>query len=124
MKNKKNILNVDKILNKDFDVLPSGYDPNQVDELLDFVIEDYKSFNKEIEDMQERMLQIEEKNKRLENELASTSSLLQNYKTQLEDYEKDGYHYAHFENRVRSLEKRIGSPTNTETQQIEKKDTE
>jgi DivIVA domain-containing protein len=122
MKNKKIILNVDKILNKDFDVLPSGYDPNQVDELLDFVIEDYKNFDKEIDDIQDRIAEIEQKNKKLENELSSTLGLLESYKTKIEEYERDGYHYAHFENRIRSIEKKVGTNNNTETQQIENKD--
>lgn len=51
---KKN-LNSSIILNKKFDVELSGYNAKQVDQYLDKIILDYKSFEEEIEILQDKL---------------------------------------------------------------------
>lgn len=42
-----------EILEKDFKTKMRGYNPQEVDEFLDLVIKDYKSFEREISDLKE-----------------------------------------------------------------------
>lgn len=55
-----------EIVDKDFKTKLRGYDPEEVDEFLDLIIQDYKSFQDEIEDLKDD-------NDRLISELDETS---------------------------------------------------
>lgn len=49
------ILSQKEIVEKDFKTKLRGYNPQEVDEFLDLVIQDYKSFQDEIEELQEQV---------------------------------------------------------------------
>lgn len=55
-----------EIVDKDFNTKMRGYDPVEVDEFLDLVIQDYKSFQDEIDELKEEV-------ERLVEELDETS---------------------------------------------------
>lgn len=49
------ILTQKEIVEKDFNTKLRGYNPQEVDEFLDLVIQDYKSYQDEIEDLKEQV---------------------------------------------------------------------
>lgn len=49
------ILTQKEIVEKDFDTKIRGYNPQDVDEFLDLVIQDYKSFQDEIDELKEQV---------------------------------------------------------------------
>lgn len=49
------ILTQKEIVEKDFKTKMRGYSPQEVDEFLDLVIQDYKSFQDEIEELKEQV---------------------------------------------------------------------
>ena len=64
MDNRK--LSKENILNKQFTPNVKGYDPNEVDEFLDVVIEDYKTFEKFEKESKEYIQSLEKENRRLQ----------------------------------------------------------
>lgn len=49
------ILTQKEIVEKDFKTTMRGYSPKEVDEFLDLVIQDYKSFQDEVEELKEQV---------------------------------------------------------------------
>lgn len=76
------ILTQKEIVEKDFKTKLRGYNPQEVDEFLDLVIQDYKSFQDEIEELKEQVeslvVEIDESSKqsstRNQNQNANQSS--------------------------------------------------
>jgi DivIVA domain-containing protein len=48
-------LDVETILNKEFEVEFKGYSPIEVDQFLDLVVKDYDSYNQTIEELQQKV---------------------------------------------------------------------
>lgn len=94
---KKSNYSSESLLNFKFDPKEKGYDPLQVDQVFDKIIEDYETLNKEIQIItndNEKHLQevakLKEKNEALEFELAKLKQQLNEY-SKIKDINPDNY---------------------------------
>ena len=65
----KLILDPEKIVNQEFSIDFKGYNPDQVDAMLDNVISDYQTYNKMIDDLKEKIDDLERTNASLRAKL-------------------------------------------------------
>jgi DivIVA domain-containing protein len=85
----KKKLNSKIVLNKKFDIELSGYNAKQVDTYLDLILEDYKSFEQEIEilkdKLEEKMAILSTKDEKIEN----LKLEIENQKDQIDNINKN-----------------------------------
>ncbi|ANZ58188.1 cell division protein GpsB [Fructilactobacillus lindneri] len=67
-----------EILQKEFKQKMRGYDPNDVDSFLDEVIKDYESFQKNIQEQDQQIDQLDSENKQLKSRVAALTNELAN----------------------------------------------
>ena len=88
-------LNAQKIYEKDFKTGLRGYNPDEVDNFLDMIIEDYRKFeallnekrvdavpNTEVPKLRADMLTLQQENRRLQQELTAVKQELQRAKSE------------------------------------------
>jgi DivIVA domain-containing protein len=67
--NKKTILDIDTIINKEFNIDFKGYSPLEVDKFLDSVVHDYDTFQQQIAELHEKEQFLQDTNGQLKNKV-------------------------------------------------------
>lgn len=81
---KKMNFNSNTILKQKFATELAGYSPFEVDQYLDKIIEDYLNFNTQIDELNQQLVQKEEKIRKSEDEISKLKLANQNLKSQLD----------------------------------------
>jgi len=67
--NKKTVLDIDTIINKEFNIDFKGYSPIEVDKFLDSVVHDYDTFQQQIAELSEKVQFFEDSNAQLKTKI-------------------------------------------------------
>ncbi len=73
---KQTLLDVDTIINKEFNIDFKGYSPLEVDRFLDFVVHDYQFFQRQISQLNDKISFYENANSQLKNKLLELDARL------------------------------------------------
>lgn len=115
----KDILSfIQSVINKKFDSKNKGYDPDQVDETLDAIFEQFKAYIYDANEKAKKLLNIEEDNKSLMSELEALkkeNNLLQSHINKLES---SGVSMDLINKRLNNMEMRIDSSGKKATTKI------
>jgi len=73
-------LDIDKILNQEFSVDFKGYSPQEVDQFLDMVIQDFQTYDSVIEELEERLRTALKNNANLKNSITELEGKVSSFK--------------------------------------------
>jgi DivIVA domain len=73
-------LDIDKILNQEFSVDFKGYSPQEVDQFLDMVIQDFQTYDSVIEELEERLRVALKNNASLKNSITELEGKVSSFK--------------------------------------------
>ncbi|MCF0107071.1 MAG: DivIVA domain-containing protein [Holdemanella sp.] len=76
-------LTAEQIYEKEFNVDLKGYTPEEVDDFLDQVIEDYQAYDEKIEEFGQALIRYEEKIKELQSQIIALTNENSNLNKQL-----------------------------------------
>ena len=101
------------ILEKNFKVVAKGFRPQEVDEYLDMIIQDYSAYNRFINGIARENKDLIEENNRLKNELRRIKL---EYETLLENQDSGKYNTSNLDilKRLSNLEKIVYGSSNKE----------
>ena len=71
-------LSMKEILEKEFHIDLKGYNANEVDSFLDFVISDYQNYDELLTQSREHLTKFEEENRRLKNRISELEMQVSN----------------------------------------------
>ena len=98
---------IEKAIKKKFSERTKGYDPNEVDEFLDKLIDKIRSLSDEIKMLNDNNDKLNYEIKKISNECNELLDKNKQLQSQVEEYLKSGYHNDAIMHRVNELEEKI-----------------
>lgn len=109
MTSKEILVFINSIINKKFDTKNKGYDPEQVDQTIDAIFENFKSYINAIDEKTKRINNLEEDNKSLKREIDELKKSNQYLQSNLNKLESSGISLDMINKRLNNMEKEISS---------------